>query len=78
MITYQDGQPVHVGDTVALCHRTYTGVVSNIIDSAADVDAWNTEESGLMIDTSVTGLTFFPKRSLTDDEVVFVSRHAAK
>jgi hypothetical protein len=74
MIVYPDGSEVRVGDAVALHHRTYTGTIRHIIDSAPDVDAWNLDEAGLMIDTSYGGLVFHPKRSLTDDEIVFVSR----
>lgn len=44
---------------------------------AADIDAWNLEEAGLMIHTSYGGLVFHPKHSLTDDEIVFTSRAVA-
>ena len=74
MILYPDGLEVSVGDVVELHHRTYTGIVRHIIDSPADIDAWNEEEAGLMIDTSYGGLVFHPKHSLTDDEITFISR----
>jgi hypothetical protein len=77
MIAYPDGSEIRVDDSVLLHHRTYTGTVRHIIDSAADVEAWNLEEPGLMIDTSYGGLVFHPKQSLNADEIVFVSRHVA-
>jgi hypothetical protein len=77
MIVYPDGTEVHVGDAVALAHGAYTGTVTHIIESAANFDTWNLDEPGLMIDTSYGGAVFHPKHSLTDDEVVFVSRAVA-
>jgi hypothetical protein len=77
MILYPDGTVVRVGDAVLLHHRTYTGVIRQIVDLPQDVVSWNTEEPGLMIDTSYGGLVFHPKGSLTDDEIVFVSRAVA-
>jgi hypothetical protein len=77
MIKYPDGSEVCVGDAVALHDRTHTGTVRHIIDSAADIDAWNLDEAGLMIDTSYGGLVFFSKHSLTRDEIEFISRAGA-
>ena len=77
MIAYPDGTEARVGDAVALAHGAHTGRVTHIIESAADVGAWNLDEPGLMIDTSYGGAVFHPKHSLTDDEIAFVSRAAA-
>ena len=77
MIAYPDGTEVRVGDAVALAHGVYTGTVIHVIESAADLDAWNLDQPGLMIDTSYGGFVFHPKNSLTDDEIVFLSRAAA-
>jgi hypothetical protein len=77
MIEYPDGTEACVGDAVALAHRANTGTVQHIIESAEDMDEWNLEEPGLMIDTSYGGLVFHPKHSLTIDEIEFVSRAAA-
>jgi len=76
MIAYPDGTEARVGDTVALAHGAHTGRVTHIIESAAEVAAWNIDEPGLMIDTSYGGAVFYPKDSLIDDEIVFVSRAA--
>jgi hypothetical protein len=77
MIAYPDGTEARVGDAVALAHGAHTGTVTHIIESEADVRAWNLEDPGLMIDTSYGGAVFHPVDSLTDDEIVFVSRAAA-
>lgn len=77
MIAYPDGTKARVGDAVALAHRAHTGKVTHVIESAADVAAWGTDEPGLMIDTSYGGAVFHPQHSLTDDEIAFVSRALA-
>ena len=77
MISYPDDTVAQVGDVVALAHGVHRGTVTHIIESAADVGTWNLDEPGLMIDTSYGGAVFHPTHSLTDDEIVFVSRAAA-
>lgn len=77
MIAYPDGTEARVGDVVALAHRAHTGTVQHVIESAAEIESWNLEEPGLMIDTSYGGLVFHPKHSLTIDEIEFVSRAVA-
>lgn len=74
MIKYADGREVCVGDKVALHHARNKGVVTHILDSQSEIDDWNLEEPGLMIDTDCAGLVFYPKWSLTDDEIRLVSR----
>ncbi|MEY2407556.1 MAG: hypothetical protein QOF48_226 [Verrucomicrobiota bacterium] len=76
MIAYPDGTEAHVGDAVALAHGAHMGRVTYIIESAVDVGAWNLDEPGLMIGTSYGGAVFYPKHSLTDDEIVLASRSA--
>ena len=76
MIVYPDGTEARVGDTVALAHGAHRGTVRQIIESAADIDAWNLDEPGLLIDTFYGGFVFHPTHQLTDDEIVFVSRAA--
>jgi hypothetical protein len=77
MIAYPDGTEARVGDAVALAHRAHTGTVQHVIESVAEVEWWNLEEPGLMIETSYGGLVFHPKHSLTFDEIEFVSRAIA-
>ena len=76
MIAYPDGTEARVGDTVSLAHGARTGTVTNVIQSVAEMDAWNLDEPGLMIDTTYGGLVFHPTHSLTDDEIIFVARAA--
>jgi hypothetical protein len=77
MIKYPDGSEARVGDAIALAHRAHTGTVRHIIESAADLEVWDLDEPGLMIDTSYGGLVFHPQHRLAEDEIVFVSRAAA-
>jgi hypothetical protein len=77
MIAYPDGTQAQVGDAVALAHGEHSGVVRHMIESPEEMDAWNLDEPGLMIDTSYGGYVFYHKDQLTDDEIVFVSRAKA-
>ena len=74
MIAYPDGTEAHVGDKVSLSHDTDRGVVSDVIDSHEKAEAWNLEETGLMIKSVACGLTFFPLHAWDDDEIRFISR----
>ena len=77
MIAYPDGTEARVGDAVSLAHGEHRGVVQHVLESAEEIDGWNLEEPGLMIDTSYGGFVFYPQHSFTDDEIVFVSRATA-
>lgn len=76
MIAYPDGTEARVGDSVVLALRAHTGTVRHVIESAAEMEPWNVDEPGLMIDTSYAGLVFHPNEHLTIDEIEFVSRAA--
>ena len=77
MIKYPDGIEARVGDSVSLSHDTDRGVVRHVLDSIELVELWNLEEMGLMIDSTATGLTFYPIHSLDRDEIRFISRGVA-
>ena len=77
MITYPDGTEARVGDRLSLSHDADTGVVSDVVDSPEKAKTWGLEETGLMIESVATGLTFYPTHSLHEDEIRFVSRVAA-
>ena len=72
MISYPDGTEIRPGHFVLLHHRTYTGVVHQVIETPEEIASWELEEAGLIIDTSYGGFVFYPARSLTDGEVVAV------
>ena len=74
MITYPDGQPADVGDRLALAHRQHTGVVVEVLESAADLSAWDLKDPGLMIDTSYGGLVFQPTFTFCPEEIALVAR----
>ncbi|MDB6015829.1 MAG: hypothetical protein JWR19_318 [Pedosphaera sp.] len=61
-------------DAVVLHHGAESGTVLHVIESETELDAWNLEEPGLMIDTSFGGLVFYPTKSLIDDEIALKSR----
>ena len=77
MIAYPNGTEARVGDVVSLSHGAHSGVVKHVIESPAEIDSWNLQESGLMIDTSYGGYVFYPRPSLTIDEIEFLSRVAS-
>jgi hypothetical protein len=74
MIKYPDGTEARVGDTVSLSHETDRGVVRHVLDSIEFAKLWNPPEIGLMVDSTASGLTFYPIHSLDRDEIRFVSR----
>lgn len=74
MMTYLDGTEVRVGDRLSLSPNGEAGVVSDVLDSTEKAAAWGLAETGLMIDSTATGLTFYAARSLIDDDLRFVSR----
>jgi uncharacterized protein (DUF779 family) len=77
MIKYPDGTEARVGDRVSLSHDTDRGEVREVFASVEQAEAWNLKETGLMIDSVATGLTFYPTHSLDADEIRFVSRSVA-
>lgn len=77
MIVYPDGTEARVGDNVSLSHGTDRGIVCHILDSVDLAKAWNLKEVGLMIDSVVSGLTFYPLHSLDRDQIKFLSRVVA-
>lgn len=76
MITYPDGQPAQIGDRLALAHRQHTGVVVEVLESAADLSDWDAREPGLLIDTSYGGLVFQPAACFSAEEIALVARGA--
>ena len=77
MINYPDGTEARIGDSVSLSHDTDLGVVLHVLDTVELVELWNLEEMGLMIDSTATGMTFYPIHSLDRDEIRFISRVVA-
>lgn len=74
MIKYPDGTGANVGDNVSLSHDTDRGVVRHVLDTIELAESWNLDEIGLMIESTATGLTFYPIHSLDRDEIQFISR----
>jgi hypothetical protein len=74
MIKYPDGTEARVGDSVSLSHDSDRGVVRHILDTVEQAKSWNLQETGLMIDSTATGMTFYPVHSLDRDEIRFISR----
>ncbi len=74
MIMYPDGSEARENDAVALHHGAESGTVLHVIESKTQLEAWNMDEPGLMIDTSFGGLVFYPAKSLIGDEITLKSR----
>jgi hypothetical protein len=79
MITYSDGTEARIGDRLSLSHDKDSGVVRDVVDSVQKAKALGLEpQTGLMIESVATGLTFYPARYASDeDEIRFVSRFTA-
>jgi hypothetical protein len=80
MITYPDGTQVLAGDNVVMNQGREPGVVHAVIDSPEMMDAWCTEETGLMVDLTAGGLNFWPQWSLRrfNGEIKLLSRRSAE
>ena len=74
MIKYPDGIEARVGDCLGLSHDNDRGVVCHVLDSLDSAKSWGLAEIGLLIDSRLTGLTFYPIHSLDRDEIRFISR----
>ena len=74
MIKYPADIEARVGDCVSLSHDQDRGVVCHVLDSIESANSRGLTELGLMIDSTASGLTFYPIHSLDRDEIRFIRR----
>ena len=72
--SYQDGQPIEVGDSVLLENGRTPATVELIVLSPAEMRAINVTEPGIMLISAPFGRVYLPGWSLLNDPLVFV-RH---
>jgi hypothetical protein len=72
-MNYSSGETVEKGDSVTLEHGKTPGVVYAVIESPQQINEWNLDEPGIMIEAEPFGLVFWPA-SETYDPVVFIAR----
>jgi hypothetical protein len=76
---YRDGQPICVGDVVAI-DRNHTGTVVGCIEEALYLPPHTTEQwgflaHGVLIDTSFGGVVHYPDEgSMASETIVLVRR----
>jgi hypothetical protein len=74
MICYQDGMEMRVGDSVLIEHGRTPGVITNLIEFAAEQSEWNVQEPGVMIKSPPFGLVFIPTSTFEADPVLLAPR----
>lgn len=74
MMTYGDGMAMTVGDSVLIEHQRTPGVITHLIESAAQQSECNVDEPGVMIASLPFGLVFLPLSTLEDDPISLVQR----
>lgn len=74
MISYQDGTEMKVGDSVLIEEGGSPGVITALIESAAEQSESNVEEPGVMIESAPFGLVFIPTSTFTEDPILLVQR----
>lgn len=70
MICYQDGMEMRVGDSVLIEHGRVPGVITVLIQSAAEQSECNVQEPGVMINSPPFGLVFIPTSTFEEDPVL--------
>lgn len=74
MLTYKDGSPIRVGDSVLLEHGQTPGTVELVVVTSAQMEAIGVEESGVMLLSAPFGRVYLPKGHLENDPLQFVSQ----
>jgi hypothetical protein len=74
MISYQDGMEMRVGDSVLIEQGRTPGVITDLIESAAERSEWNVQEPGVMIESPPFGLLFVPTSMFEAHPVLLVQR----
>ena len=73
MLTYADGSPIQVGDSVLLENGQTPGTVELVVITLAEMKAIGVEEPGVMLLSSPFGRVYLPKWSLQSEPLQFVS-----
>ncbi|MBV6777917.1 hypothetical protein P2C08_10785 [Xanthomonas perforans] len=72
MLTYADGSPIQVGDSVLLEHGQTPGTVELVILTAAEMETIGTEEPGVMLLSPPFGRVYLPKWFLQREPLQYV------
>jgi hypothetical protein len=75
MITYENGTPMLVGDSVCVEQGRTPATIIQVIEDATELQQWNLAERGIMIKSQQLGMVFIPISSFAADPIVFVSRN---
>jgi len=73
MLTYANGSPIQVGDSVLLEHGQTPGTVELVVLTSPEMEAIGVKERGVMLLASPFGRVYLPEWSLQSDPLQFVS-----
>lgn len=72
---YETGEEVRVGDSVLLEHGKTLGKVKSIVQTIKQMEEWNVNEVGLLIESVPFGLVFWPA-TYPEDPVQYLDRQS--
>ena len=73
MLTYADGSPIKVGDSVLLENGQTPGTVELVVLTPTEMEAIGVEEPGVMLLSPPFGRVYLPEWSLQREPLQFVS-----
>jgi hypothetical protein len=73
VLTYAEGSPIQVGDSVLLEHGQTPGTVELVVLTTAEMEAIGVEEPGVMLLSPPFGRVYLPEWSLQREPLQFVS-----
>ncbi len=71
---YSSDQEIMVGDKVVFEKGKLSGTMVHVIESDADIGAWNIDEPGVMIETKAAGSIYLGASLFVESELSFISR----
>jgi len=78
MLTYRNGSPVQVGDSVLIENGKTPGTVVEVVESLAEMTGFGVDVPGVMVKSAPFGLVYLPVESLLDDPLQFVARQESQ
>ncbi|MBB4597412.1 hypothetical protein FHR59_000457 [Xanthomonas arboricola] len=72
MLTYADGSPIQVGDSVLLEHGQTPGTVELVVLTQTEMETIGAEEPGVMLLSAPFGRVYLPKWFLQREPLQYV------
>ena len=63
------GNEIEIGDTVLFENGKTSGVIIHVLEDPRDLEFWNLNEKGIMLESMTFGMIFLPISCFIDHEV---------